>query len=78
MSKDEVECFMSLILKYCVQINFDEEFKLIEKIGEGSFAKVYVAKKKATGKMYAVKIVRKQDSNSMATLDSVKQEKAAL
>ena len=58
----------NIIMKLTVQINFDEEFKLKEKVGEGSFAKVYLARKVATGMVYAVKIVRKFDSNDGSTV----------
>lgn len=37
-----------------------------------------MAKKKETGATYAVKIIRKYDSNSMPTIEAVRQEKAVL
>ena len=42
-----------------IQHTFNEEFEVKKMIGKGSFAKVYYAVKKETGKDYAIKAFNK-------------------
>ncbi len=43
-----------------------EDFELLKLLGRGKFGKVFLARQRATGKIYAVKMIRKQDLNSNA------------
>ena len=36
-----------------------EDYEFIKQIGEGAFGKVYLAKEKATGRMFAIKALDK-------------------
>lgn len=37
-----------------------QSFEIIEKLGEGSYATVWLVKKKDTGKLYGMKVLEKQ------------------
>lgn len=37
-----------------------ESFEILEKLGEGSYATVWLVKKKSTGKLYGMKVLEKQ------------------
>jgi serine/threonine protein kinase len=41
-----------------------EDYKLIEKMGDGAFSNVYKAVERKTGRKVAVKVVRKYELNS--------------
>jgi serum/glucocorticoid-regulated kinase 2 len=43
-----------------------DDFELLKLLGRGKFGKVFMCSQKATGKVYAVKMIRKQDLNSNA------------
>ena len=38
-----------------------ESFEILEKLGEGSYATVWLVKKKDTGKLYGMKVLEKQN-----------------
>ena len=44
---------------------FDGKWKAIEKIGEGSFGKVFLVKHNKTNEKYAIKRISKLDKNAM-------------
>ena len=52
--------WLDALSRVCILTEIEEEFKLIEKIGEGSFAEVYFAKGLTDGKDYAVKQILKR------------------
>jgi serine/threonine protein kinase len=41
-----------------------EDYKLVEKMGDGAFSNVYKAVERKTGRKVAVKVVRKYELNS--------------
>ena len=43
-----------------------DDFELLKLLGRGKFGKVFLASQRATGKIYAIKTIRKQDLNSNA------------
>lgn len=43
-----------------------DDFELLKLLGRGKFGKVFMCTQKATGKVYAIKMIRKQDLNSNA------------
>ena len=55
-------------------LDFEEFYEKIEKLGEGHFGKVYKCKNKLTGQYYAVKIINKQEINEK-DLELIRQEK---
>ena len=67
------------ISKYVTQVKFNTRFETMDTLGEGSFAKVFLAKKKNEGgQEYAVKMVSKLDRNKNKNRESVEQERLAL
>ncbi len=55
-----------------------QDLKLLRMIGQGSFAKVYLARHKTTGELFAVKAIRKKWLASAAAWGSFRQEIEAL
>eukprot|EP00361_Fabrea_salina_P004493 CAMPEP_0202434276 /NCGR_PEP_ID=MMETSP1345-20130828/14831_1 /ASSEMBLY_ACC=CAM_ASM_000843 /TAXON_ID=342563 /ORGANISM="Fabrea Fabrea salina" /LENGTH=362 /DNA_ID=CAMNT_0049046899 /DNA_START=161 /DNA_END=1249 /DNA_ORIENTATION=+ len=52
--------WLDTLSRVCILTEIEEEFKLLEKIGEGSFAKVYFTKGLRDAKDYAVKQILKK------------------
>ena len=59
-SKVNLNIWRKDIGKFCIYTNFDKDYKLSNKIGEGSFSQVYEAYKLRGFKRVAVKIVSKK------------------
>ena len=55
-----------------------EDFKFIRLIGIGSFGKIYVASKKSSNKLYAIKILNKKNVNNKMELQNIKTERTVL
>lgn len=52
------------ISKHVIQLKFNSRFDTLDTLGEGSFAKVFLAKKKnEDGQEFAVKMINKLDKN---------------
>ena len=50
---------MSLLKKYCILINFNSNYEIIEFLGSGHFAEVFSVKNRATEQIFAAKIFQK-------------------
>jgi tRNA A-37 threonylcarbamoyl transferase component Bud32 len=55
-----------------------QDFQLLKPISKGAFGKVYVARKKTTMDLYAIKVIRKSDMIKKNMVDAVLTEKFAL
>ncbi len=55
-----------------------EDFNFIRLIGVGSFGKIYVASKKSSNKLYAIKILNKKNMNNKVELQNIKTERTVL
>lgn len=55
-----------------------EDFELIKCIGRGTFGKVYLVKCKCNGKLYAMKVIRKDIVIQHDSIDSLEVEKLIL
>ena len=54
--------------KFCVLEGFYQEYDIIEKLGSGHFASVYLVKHKETGKKFAAKVIKKNSSEFQKTM----------
>lgn len=50
---------MKFLIKFCIQKNFDADYKLIKLLGKGNFAQVYYARSLLSGIEYAIKAFEK-------------------
>jgi serine/threonine protein kinase len=72
--KQTIDNWMMILRSFCVVSDFHEEFKAIKMIGQGSFAKVYLAESRTNRGKYAVKafskegIISQNKSNSKSVL----------
>ena len=73
---DEKIClnFSKRIKNSIKNLNFEEHYEKLEKLGHGHFGKVYKCKNKLTGQIYATKIINKQELDSK-DLELIRQEK---
>ena len=73
---DEKTCkkYSKIIKNSIKNLDFEEYYEKIEKLGQGHFGKVYKFKNKLTGQIYAVKIINKQETNEK-DLELIRQEK---
>ena len=55
-----------------------EDFKFIRLIGIGSYGKIYVASKKSSNKLYAIKILNKKNIHNKIELQNIKTERTVL
>lgn len=55
-----------------------DDFEIIKAISRGAFGRVYLAKKKSTGDLYAIKVMRKVDLLRKNMVESVKNERNIL
>lgn len=55
-----------------------EDFHLLKVLGRGAFGKVILAKKKSSGKIYAIKVLKKQVIIDLEQLEHTKAEKKIL
>ena len=55
-----------------------EDFKFIRLIGIGSYGKIYVASKKSSNKLYAIKILNKKNVRNKFELQNIKTERTVL
>ena len=55
-----------------------DDYEIIKPISRGAFGRVYLAKKKATGDLYAIKVMRKADLIRKNMVQSVKNERNIL
>ena len=55
-----------------------EDFKFIRLIGVGSYGKIYVASKKSSNKLYAIKILNKKNLHNKLELQNIKTERTVL
>lgn len=55
-----------------------KDFEIIKPISKGAFGSVYLAKKKATGEYFAIKVLKKADMVSKNQVTNVKAERAIL
>mmetsp|Transcript_18237 Transcript_18237/g.51074 ORF Transcript_18237/g.51074 Transcript_18237/m.51074 type:complete len:1547 (+) Transcript_18237:556-5196(+) len=55
-----------------------DDFEIIKAISRGAFGRVYLAKKKSTGDLYAIKVMRKVDLVRKNMVESVKNERNIL
>ena len=55
-----------------------EDFKFIRLIGIGSYGKIYVASKKSSNKLYAIKILNKKNVRNKLELQNIKTERTVL
>ncbi len=62
-----------LVSEICI-----EDFHLLKVLGKGAFGKVILSKKKDTGKVYAIKILKKQQIIDLEQLEHTKAEKRIL
>ena len=54
------------------------DYEIIKPISRGAFGRVYLAKKKATGDLFAIKVMRKADLIRKNMVESVKNERNIL
>ena len=52
------------------------DYDLLQTLGTGPFGRVHLAKEKATGKYYALKILKKHDKIKLKQVDHAMNEKA--
>ncbi|KAI0470123.1 SMAD/FHA protein kinase [Xylaria cf. heliscus] len=57
---------------------FEQQYTLLERLGKGHFAEVFLCVEKATGHRYAVKIFTKQPGMERSKMDGLQQEIAVL
>jgi hypothetical protein len=55
-----------------------DDYEIIKPISRGAFGRVYLAKKKATGDLFAIKVMRKADLIRKNMVQSVKNERNIL
>ena len=55
-----------------------EDFKFIRLIGVGSYGKIYVASKKSSNKLYAIKILNKKNIYNPTEKQNIRTERAVL
>ena len=55
-----------------------EDFEILKPISRGAFGRVYLARKRATGDLYAVKVMRKMDLIRKNMVQSVRNERNIL
>ncbi|EEB05255.1 AGC protein kinase Ppk18 [Schizosaccharomyces japonicus yFS275] len=55
-----------------------KDFELIKPISKGAFGSVYLAKKRATGEIYAIKVLKKGDMIAKNQVTNVRSERAIL
>ncbi|KAK1174041.1 serine/threonine-protein kinase greatwall-like isoform X2 [Acipenser oxyrinchus oxyrinchus] len=55
-----------------------EDFTIVKPISRGAFGKVYLARKKSTSKLYAIKVVKKADMIIKNMVDQMQAERDAL
>lgn len=55
-----IDALYKTVKEHMIQLNFHEHFRAIKKIGKGTFASVYLAQHKFSGKQYAVKAFVKE------------------
>lgn len=55
-----------------------EDFDLLRVLGQGAFGKVFLARQKATGKIFAMKVLKKKNIIEMNQLEHTKTEKMIL
>ena len=55
-----------------------EDFEFIRLIGIGTYGKIYVASKKSSNKLYAIKILNKKNVHNKFELQNIKTERAVL
>ena len=55
-----------------------EDFKFIRLIGIGSYGKIYVASKKSSNKLYAIKILNKKNVHNTIEFQNIKTERTVL
>lgn len=55
-----------------------EDFKVLKPISRGAFGRVYLARKRATGDVYAIKVMRKRDLIRKNQVENVAHERNIL
>ena len=55
-----------------------DDYEVIKPISRGAFGRVYLARKKATGDLFAIKVMRKADLIRKNMVQSVKNERNIL
>ena len=63
-SLETQEKWMEKLKSFCILNTFSEEFTIVKKIGEGSYAKVNLAKRKSDGMYFGVKTFEKRQLGS--------------
>ena len=58
--REVFEKWKNVLVRTCILSTFHEEFEVKKMIGKGSFAKVYLATKRVTGRDYAIKAFSKE------------------
>ena len=53
--------FVLALKNFCVLENFTQNYELLQFLGAGHFADVYLAKNKITDQLFAAKIIKKKD-----------------
>ena len=75
----DILMFKGLVGRYVIQLRYNSKFETVRGLGEGSFAEVFLAKKKKGEEgEYAVKVVSKVDKGNNSTKELVAQEKKVL
>ena len=58
-----------VIAQFAVQVNFEQEFKIEQILGQGTFSKVFKAEEKRTKNTVAIKVLSKDKSTSKVIID---------
>lgn len=60
--------------RYCIRQDFDQNYRLTEMIGQGSFAKVYKAERNSDKRLFAAKVFDKKSSTFEKTSKIIRNE----
>ena len=52
--------WLGLLAEYCIQLDFKERFTILNQVGKGSYARVFLGKEFSMGEVFAIKSLNKE------------------